>query len=411
MDRELSRTRLNAFHREIDGLREAGYYGSGKLQAQSQNLRRRQHIPSREAFGLLMFAAFAETYNGIWEIARPAYEDVFRQKYNEITGTVFEEKLPLMLAATGVTPLGKLQIEAEYRARLVADNLSVVKNTAAGGTAGASVAVLRSKTSETRPTGIDGGGGTAVGVVNDGWDGDVAIPAVADSLAAAKNRLLRKSSKGGWIGYMDDIMALHVGYASIEIGKKLGGKYQFFAQVDERTTQACKDLHLQIIDAEDMALFVNVPPIFPPPHSCRSWIEYVGNISGARNSVPKGEGEHAKRYYPSIRKRKNDYKHIAKNTGFSEQDILAIKNYLFVDTHDFLGNNRFDLDDDIAKSWQRLIEGRNIQKHDITLLRHELMEMELIRNGMTQHEAHILASYKHNYSDEATEWRRSRGLR
>lgn len=42
----------------------------------------------------------------------------------------------------------------------------------------------------------------------------------------------------------------------------------------------------------------------------------------------------------------------------------------------------------------------NIQHHDLTLLEHELMEMRLVNEGLTQHEAHLIASRKYNYALE-----------
>lgn len=39
--------------------------------------------------------------------------------------------------------------------------------------------------------------------------------------------------------------------------------------------------------------------------------------------------------------------------------------------------------------------------HDLTLLKHEKLEKELIQQGKTQREAHIEASKKYNYTKEA----------
>lgn len=39
-------------------------------------------------------------------------------------------------------------------------------------------------------------------------------------------------------------------------------------------------------------------------------------------------------------------------------------------------NRRFS-----RRGWQRLIDGKNIQKHDITLLNHELLEQLLMKKG------------------------------
>ncbi|MCD7864020.1 MAG: phage head morphogenesis protein, partial [Lachnospiraceae bacterium] len=78
----------------------------------------------------------------------------------------------------------------------------------------------------------------------------------------------------------------------------------------------------------------------------------------------------------------------------------------FMEKHD-LGRGEqvyFDSSYDMAQSWQRLIDGRNIQEHDITLIKHEIMESEYVKNGMSQDEAHKLTSKKYNYAKEADEY-------
>ena len=102
---------------------------------------------------------------------------------------------------------------------------------------------------------------------------------------------------------------------------------------------------------------------------------------------------------------KTDVSKIAKTTGFTQKQIQEVKDYIFYDKHD-LGNGepeRFKPDFMMAQSWQRLIAG-SPEKHDITLIRHEVMEKELIKQGMTQEEAHILTSKKYNYGKEALEY-------
>lgn len=130
-------------------------------------------------------------------------------------------------------------------------------------------------------------------------------------------------------------------------------------------------------------------------------------ITGARIINPEGKAAnmHAERYYGLVRSMKTDVTRIASNTGISEIDIAQIKKYLFIDEHD-LGEgrySRFDPDFAIAQSRQRLING-NPERHDITLLRHEMEEFNLVKMGATQHQAHILASEMYNYSKEAREY-------
>lgn len=131
-----------------------------------------------------------------------------------------------------------------------------------------------------------------------------------------------------------------------------------------------------------------------------------GGISGAISDTNSPEArKFAETEYGSIRKRKVDVKRIAKNTGYSEKQIEEIKKYLFVDKHD-LGDGetrRFDPSFEIAQSWNRLMRG-NAENHDLTLIKHEIFEKELISKGLSQEEAHKIASKKYNYRKESSEY-------
>lgn len=94
-----------------------------------------------------------------------------------------------------------------------------------------------------------------------------------------------------------------------------------------------------------------------------------GAISGAITDpdCPRAI-EHAILYYNSIRKRTDDVLKIAANTGFDIVDIDAVKKFIFMEKHN-LGKEKPELftpNFSMAVSWQRLIEGKNIQPHDIT---------------------------------------------
>lgn len=131
----------------------------------------------------------------------------------------------------------------------------------------------------------------------------------------------------------------------------------------------------------------------------------LNRVSGAYNPHGKAATKHAEQYYEFIRSIKNDSARIASNTGMSKKTIETIKQYLFIDTHDLEGAiRRFDSDYMIAQSWQRLIDGKNILPHDLTLLHHEELESSLVKNGCSQTEAHIIASNRFNYGKEATEY-------
>jgi len=67
---------------------------------------------------------------------------------------------------------------------------------------------------------------------------------------------------------------------------------------------------------------------------------------------------------------------------------------------------QFDPDCAIAQSWQRLILGDDIKPHDMTLLKHEVYEMQIKKEHpeMKHYQAHVLATQKYNYPKEADEY-------
>ena len=140
--------------------------------------------------------------------------------------------------------------------------------------------------------------------------------------------------------------------------------------------------------------------------SAKNGIIKSGAVSGALSPASKEAQAHAEQYYESVRKMKTDVKNISNNTDFSESDILQIKNHVFIEEHDLGGDvpERFYPNYAMAQSWQRLIEGKNIQKHDITLLHHEKMESDLMKKGLSQLEAHRISEKKYNYAKESREY-------
>jgi len=101
-----------------------------------------------------------------------------------------------------------------------------------------------------------------------------------------------------------------------------------------------------------------------------------------------------------VRSMKTDVAGIAQNTKFTEEQIKSIKNHLFMTKHDLGGDELeyFDANYEIAQSWQRLIDGRNIEPHDIILLEHELLELEYMLKGFSQEVAHRKAEEIYNYA-------------
>lgn len=145
-------------------------------------------------------------------------------------------------------------------------------------------------------------------------------------------------------------------------------------------------------------------------------MKYGGAVYGAWNAQNDPDEihrkKHAEQYYESVRNRSTvrEVMRIAKNTGFSEQDVQAIYDHVFENYYDLEGGSkRFDPDYDMAQSWDRLFSGKNIQKHDITLLHHELMESKLMADGMDYDTAHKITQQKYDYLSELIRWQIERG--
>ena len=67
----------------------------------------------------------------------------------------------------------------------------------------------------------------------------------------------------------------------------------------------------------------------------------------------------------------------------------------------------------MAESWRRLSEksAKNIQKHDILLLYHELIEIQYITQGYSQSDAHNFANNKYDYGTASRQYYNSLGFR
>ena len=130
-----------------------------------------------------------------------------------------------------------------------------------------------------------------------------------------------------------------------------------------------------------------------------------GAMSGALNPDSREALIHADQYYDSVRKMTTDVDIISKNTGYTNDYISKVKEHLFMQKHDLgeYGIKRFDPDYEIAQSWQRLIDGKNIQPHDHILLKHEFMEYELMLEGYSQQNAHDIVNEYYNYKKALSE--------
>ncbi len=136
-----------------------------------------------------------------------------------------------------------------------------------------------------------------------------------------------------------------------------------------------------------------------------------GGISGAWNDrndpLGKERQKIANDLYKQIKKRDEKYeiKAVAENSGFSLDDIKRVYNHIFVREHLLYNGSKistFDADYYMAHSWIRLREGKNIQKHDITMLKHELAEERIMGESLEiQYEkVHYKVGKKYNYKKE-----------
>ena len=135
----------------------------------------------------------------------------------------------------------------------------------------------------------------------------------------------------------------------------------------------------------------------------------AGALSDKTDPFGRKREKHAISYYEEIRNRRSDYviKRISKNGGVSEKAAKNIYEHVFVEKHIFAdGTERqFDPDYDMSESFRRILEGKNIKPHDITMLRHENLELNLMKKyNIVYEDAHSLAEQKYNYKKELDEF-------
>lgn len=84
----------------------------------------------------------------------------------------------------------------------------------------------------------------------------------------------------------------------------------------------------------------------------------------------------------------------------------SIYKYVFMNEYDLAdGRHKFYPSFDMAQSFQRLLEGKDVQPHDILMLKHEHLEFAIMRKlGYNYDETHELTNTKYNYSKAEAEW-------
>lgn len=130
-------------------------------------------------------------------------------------------------------------------------------------------------------------------------------------------------------------------------------------------------------------------------------IQTGGRITGGHRYVPdENEGVRGKKAAElyELFSKNDDSAVIAKNTGFSVEEIQKIRSHVFFEKHDLDdGYGRFEPDYDMAVAWRRLQKGDYLPR-DITLLNHELLESYYEKEyNLTAREAHDKTQETYNW--------------
>ena len=139
----------------------------------------------------------------------------------------------------------------------------------------------------------------------------------------------------------------------------------------------------------------------------------LGNRLNFKNDPTyEKRAKYAAAYYEQVRAEKDSFiKNISTNSGISEKGVEKIYEHVFVAKHQLNnGFQRFDPDYDMAESFRRVSEGEDIQSHDIILLKHEWLELGLMRRyGYDYNMAHRITERKYNYDVALMTWLKERG--
>ncbi|WP_261780829.1 hypothetical protein [Clostridium botulinum] len=194
-------------------------------------------------------------------------------------------------------------------------------------------------------------------------------------------------------------------------------KVRYNATLDSRLCMDCLQYNDKVFDFNDR---IELPrhPLCRCFYTIEDDFKTSGALSGALTSKNdpdfKRRDKHAKQYYESVRGRnsKKEILTIAKNTGLNPKTIEKVYNHVFINKYDLdQGYGNFCPDYDMAQSWQRLREGKNIQEHDLIMLKHERLEYELMsRYNKKYTEAHRLTEKKYNYAKALIEYLKENNL-
>lgn len=213
---------------------------------------------------------------------------------------------------------------------------------------------------------------------------------------------------------------------------------KWITEKDNRVRKTHKPLDGKKIGIKELFYVGGIPMRFPKDYeyaeafpqetiNCRCSIKYLpedllgntenkqaGAFSGALNDTndPLGlkRDAKAKEMYDEIRNRDQNYEiqAVAKNSGFSKAEIERVYNHIFIREHllDDGKVERFAPDFYMANSWLRLRNGKKIYPHDITMIKHELLEEKILGNSIEipARKAHNIAESQFNYKKELLEF-------
>lgn len=123
--------------------------------------------------------------------------------------------------------------------------------------------------------------------------------------------------------------------------------------------------------------------------------------------------ERAKRTYEEIIDLgKNEFaSRINRHTGISLNRLKRVFDHIFITEHELqCGFRTFPPDPDMADSFTRLLSGKGVREYDIVLLKHEHLELAIMKKiGYNYIKAHRLSETKYNYRSALEKWNDSNG--
>lgn len=263
----LPKAQMERLHRDIARWKKQGE-STGELRLLMQDAQRRTKMRCDEAMLLYLMHVISDSYARISEVDRDALLSATRIAYkrafaegNEITrlgaknapgakfvgDTLSNNPLP-----TGLTYEQALAADAAYRAREI-----------------------------TKQAVVDSSQGKGLSMDSE------PMQAILRRQRAWQLREVQKTPVGRFAGYYDMVMGFIVGHTVVQAFIDAGVKaYRFIATIDDRTTSECRALHGKVFRMEDLKLGVNAPPVYPPPHPCRSVIQAV-EVDAPDNAAPR----------------------------------------------------------------------------------------------------------------------------